>query len=65
MTCYPSFEQYLTGAEYTAALVERHGLMFTGKGPAAALALGYAIVEHFCGEEVAEGLKQGMMYGDL
>ena len=65
VTCYPGFEKYLVGAEYTAALVERDGLMFTGKGPAAALALGYAIVEHFCGEEVAEGLKQGMMYGDL
>jgi 4-methyl-5(b-hydroxyethyl)-thiazole monophosphate biosynthesis len=65
MTCYPGFEKYLVGAEYTAALVERDGLMFTGKGPAAALALGYVIVEHFCGEEVAEGLKQGMMYGDL
>lgn len=65
MTCYPGFEKYLVGAEYTAALVERDGLMFTGKGPAAALALGYAIVEHFCGAEVAEGLKQGMMYGDL
>lgn len=65
MTCYPGFEKYLVGAEYTAALVERDRLMFTGKGPAAALALGYAIVEHFCGAEVAEGLKQGMMYGDL
>ena len=65
MTCYPGFEKYLVGAEYTAALVERDGLMFTGKGPAAALAFGYAIVEHFCGEDVAEGLKQGMMYGDL
>lgn len=65
MTCYPGFEKYLVGAEYTAALVERDGLMFTGKGPAAALALGYAIVEHFCGAKVAEGLKQGMMYGDL
>lgn len=65
MTCYPGFEQYLTGAEYTAALVQKDGMMFTGKGPAAALALGYAIVEHFKGAEVAEGLKQGMMYYDL
>lgn len=62
MTCYPGFEQYLTGATYTAALVERDGLMFTGKGPAAALALGYVLVEHFCGADVAEQLKQGMMY---
>lgn len=65
MTCYPGFEQYLTGADYTASLVEKDGLMFTGKGPAAALALGYTIVEHFKGAEVAEGLKQGMMYNDL
>ena len=65
MTCYPGFEQYLTGGTYTAALVERDGLMFTGKGPAAALALGYAIVEHFCGADTAEQLKQGMMYNDL
>ena len=65
MTCYPGFEPYLAGADYTAALVERDGLMFTGKGPAAALALGYAIVEHFCGADTAEQLKQGMMYNDL
>ena len=65
MTCYPGFEQFLTGAIYTAALVERDGLMFTGKGPAAALGLGYAIVEHFCGQDVADQLRQGMMYNDL
>lgn len=65
MTCYPGFEQYLTGATCTAALVERDGLMFTGKGPAAALALGYALVGHFCGKDTAGQLKQGMMYNDL
>lgn len=65
MTCYPGCEHYLVGATYTAALVERDGLMFTGKGPAAALALGYMIVEHFCGKEVADQLRQGMMYGHI
>lgn len=65
MTCYPGFEKFLAGATYTAALVERDGLMFTGKGPAAALALGYMIVEHFCGKEVADQLRQGMMYGHI
>lgn len=64
-TCYPGFDQYLEGANYTASLVERDGQFFTGKGPAAALALGYAIVEHFKGENAAEGLRQGMMYYDL
>lgn len=61
-TCYPGFEQYLTGCEYTGALTEHDGQFFTGKGPAAALQLGYDIVEHFCGKDVAEGLKEGMMY---
>ena len=65
MTCYPGFEKFLAGATYTAALVERDGLMFTGKGPAAALALGYMIVEHFCGKDVADQLRQGMMYGHI
>lgn len=65
MTCYPGFEKFLTGANYTAALVQVDGNLFTGKGPGAALALGYAIVEHFCGKETADGLRAGMMYNDI
>lgn len=65
MTCYPGFEKYLTGANYTASLVEVDGKMLTGKGPAAALSLGYAIVEYFCGIEVADALRAGMMFNDL
>ena len=37
-------------------------MLFTGRGPAAALALGYEIVSFFCGQEVAEQLKEGMIY---
>ncbi len=61
-TCYPGFEHYLTGADYTASLVEHDGQFFTGKGPAAALALGYAIVDHFCGKQTSDSLKEGMVY---
>ncbi len=63
VTCYPGFEQYLKGATCTGKLTERDGQFFTGKGPGAALQLGFDIVSHFCGAEVAEGLKQGMMCG--
>ena len=35
VTCYPGFEKYLEGAEYTAALVEKDGNFITGKGPGA------------------------------
>ena len=61
-TCYPGFEQFLAGADYTAALTEQDGQFFTGKGPAAALQLGYDIVAHFRGANIAEALKEGMMY---
>ncbi|MCR5312524.1 MAG: DJ-1/PfpI family protein [Bacteroidaceae bacterium] len=61
-TCYPGFEAKLTGATATGNLVEKDGQFMTGKGPGAALALGYMIVEHFCGKDVADSLRQGMIY---
>ncbi|MGL5957390.1 MAG: DJ-1 family glyoxalase III [Phocaeicola sp.] len=60
-TCYPSFETYLEGATYTAALVEKDGLFITGKGPGAAFAFAFAIVEMLCGIETVDQLKAGMM----
>ena len=64
-TCYPGFERYLTGADYTARLTECDLPFFTGCGPAAALQLGYDIVAHFCGTAASEALKAGMMYNLL
>ena len=60
-TCYPGFETYLQGAEYTAALVERDGNFITGKGPGAAMEFAFAIVEKYCGIDKVNELKQGMM----
>ena len=60
-TCYPGFETYLQGAEYTAALVEKDGNFITGKGPGAALEFAFAIVEQYCGIDKVNELKQGMM----
>ena len=60
-TCYPGFETYLQGAEYTAALVEKDGNIITGKGPGAAMEFAFAIVEKYCGIEKVNELKQGMM----
>lgn len=64
-TCYPGFEQYLEGADYTGSLVEVDGPFTTGKGPAAALSLGFAIVERFCGKAKVDELKGGMLIPDL
>jgi 4-methyl-5(b-hydroxyethyl)-thiazole monophosphate biosynthesis len=60
-TCYPGFENHLKGAEYTAALVQTDGNFITAKGPGAALAFAFAIVEKYCGAETVAESKQGMI----
>ena len=60
-TCYPGFETYLQGAEYTAALVEKDGNIITGKGPGAAMEFAFAIVEKYCGMDKVNELKQDIM----
>ena len=60
-TCYPGFETYLQGADYTAALVEKDGNFITAKGPGAALEFAFVIVEKYCGCQMVNELKHGMM----
>ena len=60
-TCYPGFETYLKGAQYTAALVEKDGNFITGKGPGAAMEFAFAMVEKYFGMDKVNELKQGMM----
>lgn len=59
-TCYPGFEQYLEGAEYTGAWVERDGSVITGKGPGAAMEFALAVVELLQGKEKVQELKDAM-----
>lgn len=64
-TCYPGFEKFLDGAEYTADLVTEDGNITTGEGPAATLPYAYKILSYFRGVEAAESIMQGMMYKHL
>ena len=64
-TCYPGFEETLTGADTTGDLVVVDGQFFLGKGPAAVLELSYTIVEHLCGKQVADQIRNGMLYNEL
>lgn len=64
-TCYPGVENQLDGAEYTAEIVCKDGQFITGRGPAAAMAFGYAIAEHFLGEDAVAPLREGMIYNQL
>ncbi len=61
-TCYPGFEKYLEGAEYTPELFVVDGNIITGEGPAATLPYAYKILSFFVGEEKTRQLQEGMMY---
>ena len=64
-TCYPGFETELKGADYTASLVEQDGQFITGKGPGAAMELGYVLVERLKDKQTADALREGMIYNFL
>lgn len=64
-TCYPGVESHLQGAIYTGDIVTCDGQFITGRGPAAAMAFGYAIAEHFLGKEAVAPLREGMIYNQL
>ncbi len=61
-TCYPGFESYLKGADYTANLVEEDGHIITGKGPGASLPFALKIVESLAGKETAQRIAEEMCF---
>ena len=64
-TCYPGFEKYLGGAEYTNELYTRDGNIITGEGPAATLPYAYCLLETLTDKNTADEIAQGMMYKHL
>ncbi|MGI6242065.1 MAG: DJ-1 family glyoxalase III [Prevotella sp.] len=64
-TCSPGFEKYLTGATYTAELVQEDGNIITGEGPAASFPYSYRILSYFVGEEKTAELQVKMQYAHL
>ena len=61
-TCYPGFEQYLTGAETVVEAVVKDGNILTSRGAGTAAELGFSIVEIFRGNQLADKLRKGMIY---
>lgn len=59
-TCYPGFEKYLYGANYTAAFVEKDGNIITGKGMGVAVDFGLEIVSYLRSKELAESIKSSI-----
>lgn len=64
-TCYPGFEQYLEGAEYTHELCTVDGNVTTGEGPGATFDFAYALLKQLVGGETVAQLQEGMMYNHL
>lgn len=61
-TCYPGFERFLNGAEYTEELVTVDGNITTGRGPGAAMTFGYQLLSNFIPQEEVDAMKKGMIF---
>lgn len=59
-TCFPGFEQFLAGAEYTGEGVVHDGKIITGKGPGAAVDFGLKLSEILTGEANAKKIKASL-----
>ena len=59
-TCYPGFEDKLSGAECTDEYVVRDGNIITGRGAGAAIEFGLKIVEYFKGDQISNELRKTM-----
>ena len=64
-TCYPGFEQTLTGATYTAQLCTVDGNITTGEGPAAAFPYAYTLLARLTDQATADAIAEGMRYVHL
>ena len=60
-TCYPGFENELTGAVVTDAAVVTDGNITTARGMGVALEFAKELVSLICGSEKAEELSRGIM----
>lgn len=61
-TCYPGFEDKLTGASFVTEAVVKDGNVFTGRGMGTAIELGLALVAEFESEETADKISKGIIY---
>jgi len=61
-TCYPGYENTLTGAEISKQSCVVDANIITGNGPGAAAKLGFTLVSLLKGEAIANQWESGMMF---
>ena len=60
-TCYPGFEQHLTGATLVEADTVKDGNIITGRGPGMVYAFGLAVVDYLLGTKAADEVACGLL----
>ena len=60
-TCYPGFEQHLTGATVGGDVV-KDGKIITARGMGVAVDFGLALVETLCGSEKAAAIREAICF---
>lgn len=61
-TCYPGFEEQLTGARFIEAAVVRDKNVITGRGVAAAIPFALELITRLSGESVADRIGEAILY---
>ena len=63
-TCFPGWEDKLNCGEYTGALVQKDGLIITGRGLGACIDEGIEIIRMLKGDEAASDIKLRIQHKD-
>jgi 4-methyl-5(b-hydroxyethyl)-thiazole monophosphate biosynthesis len=60
-TCYPGFENKITGGDFSTESVVLDGNILTSRGPGTAAEFAIAIIEYLLGIDAANAVKQGTL----
>ena len=60
--CYPGCEGDLLGADVVTDETAKDGNIITSRGMGTAIPFGLAIIEHFCGKDVADAMAKAIVY---
>lgn len=63
-TCYPGFEDKLTGAEYVKEPVVKDGNIITSRGLGTSIRFAAAIIEYLAGKDTADKVLSQIIYND-
>lgn len=59
-TCFPGFEEFLEGADFTGEPVEHDGNIITARGAGAAIEFGLKLVEVLSGKPASDKIRESM-----